>query len=54
METSTQSLDEQVNVKIKDYKKTSLLKYVTVFNEFLRGLQNAAAKTNSAKKGKKS
>lgn len=29
-------------VKIKDYKKTSLLKPVNVFNEFLRGLKKAA------------
>ncbi|EFA09576.1 DNA primase small subunit [Tribolium castaneum] len=43
--------NSQTSVKIKDYKKTSLLKYVTIFCEFLRGLQASAARNRAIKNG---
>ncbi|XP_044268806.1 DNA primase small subunit [Tribolium madens] len=43
--------NSQTSVKIKDYKKTSLLKYVTIFFEFLRGLQASAARDRAIKNG---
>lgn len=52
LETSQIGDEHTINIKIKDYKKTSLLKYVTVFNEFLRGLQTTARKNKEIENGK--